>query len=91
MLQGEAHRGGEHGDEQGGIHRTALGSERTPRRRRWCFHGAVIAPADNGSAGRETAEGLVHSYIHPGGRIGVLIEVNCETDFAARSEDFTSH
>lgn len=39
-------------------------------------------------AHRETGEGLVESYIHPGGRIGVLIEVNCETDFVARTEDF---
>ena len=41
-----------------------------------------------GKAHRETGEGLVESYIHPGGRIGVLIEVNCETDFVARTEDF---
>ena len=41
-------------------------------------------------AGRTTAEGLVHSYIHPGGKIGVLIEVNCETDFVARNETFTA-
>ena len=39
-------------------------------------------------AGREASEGTVHAYIHAGGRIGVLIEVNCETDFAAKSEDF---
>lgn len=39
-------------------------------------------------AGRATAEGLVVSYIHPGGRIGALIEVNCETDFVARNEVF---
>ncbi len=39
-------------------------------------------------AGREAREGLVSSYIHPGGRLGVLIEVNCETDFVARNEDF---
>jgi elongation factor Ts len=39
-------------------------------------------------AGRATGEGLVTSYIHTGGKIGVLLEVNCETDFAARSEDF---
>jgi elongation factor Ts len=39
-------------------------------------------------AGRATAEGLVHAYIHPGGRVGVLIEVNCETDFVARNEKF---
>ena len=39
-------------------------------------------------AGRATAEGLVHAYIHPGGRVGVLIEVNCETDFVARTDQF---
>jgi elongation factor Ts len=39
-------------------------------------------------AGRETAEGLVISYIHPGNRIGVLLEVNCETDFVARTDEF---
>jgi elongation factor Ts len=39
-------------------------------------------------AGRATAEGLVGSYIHAGGKIGVLIEVNCETDFVARTEHF---
>ncbi len=39
-------------------------------------------------AGRIAAEGLVLSYIHGGGRIGVLVEVNCETDFAARTEAF---
>lgn len=39
-------------------------------------------------AGREAREGVVASYIHPGGRLGVLIEVNSETDFVARNEDF---
>lgn len=39
-------------------------------------------------AGREAKEGLVSSYIHPGSRLGVLLEVNCETDFVARTEDF---
>jgi len=39
-------------------------------------------------AGRQTAEGLVHAYIHHGGRVGVLVEVNCETDFVARTDDF---
>jgi elongation factor Ts len=39
-------------------------------------------------SGRTTAEGLVESYIHTGGRIGVLVEVNCETDFVARREEF---
>jgi elongation factor Ts len=39
-------------------------------------------------AGREATEGAVVSYIHAGGRIGVLLEVNCETDFVARNDDF---
>ncbi len=39
-------------------------------------------------AGRETSEGLVVSYIHTGGRVGSMIEMNCETDFVARTEDF---
>jgi len=37
---------------------------------------------------RRAAEGLVEAYIHPGGRVGVLVEVNCETDFVARTDDF---
>src|SRR5215208_4705851 len=41
-------------------------------------------------AGRVAAEGLVDSYIHAGGKIGVLVEVNCETDFVARGEEFRS-
>ena len=41
-------------------------------------------------AGREAREGIVDSYIHTGGRVGVLLEVNCETDFVARSDDFTA-
>lgn len=40
--------------------------------------------------GRATSEGTVHAYIHGGGRIGVLIEVNCETDFVARTDQFRS-
>ena len=39
-------------------------------------------------ATRSTEEGIVESYIHSGGRIGVLVEVNCETDFVARTDDF---
>jgi elongation factor Ts len=39
-------------------------------------------------ADRATKEGVVESYIHVGGKVGVLIEVNCETDFVARNEDF---
>jgi elongation factor Ts len=39
-------------------------------------------------AGKQASEGLVHAYIHAGGRMGVLVEVNCETDFAAKSQDF---
>ena len=39
-------------------------------------------------AGRAASEGVVHSYIHAGGKIGVMVEVNCETDFTAKSEPF---
>ena len=39
-------------------------------------------------AGRQASEGLITSYIHPGDRLGVLAEVNCETDFVARTENF---
>jgi elongation factor Ts len=39
-------------------------------------------------AGREARQGVVHAYIHPGSLLGVLIEVNCETDFVARTDDF---
>ena len=46
-----------------------------------------ITSADKKS-GRVAAEGLVGSYIHTGGRVGVLVEVNCETDFVARREEF---
>lgn len=46
-----------------------------------------IAIAD-GKAGRATAEGCVGSYVHTGGKIGVLVEVQCETDFVARSPEF---
>jgi elongation factor Ts len=55
---------------------------------------AVLMLRDRGLAaaakkeGREVREGLVSSYIHTGGRVGVLIEVNCETDFVARTDDF---
>ena len=37
----------------------------------------------------DTGQGLVHAYIHPGGSVGVLVEINCETDFVARNEAFT--
>ncbi len=46
-----------------------------------------IAKAEK-RAGRTAAEGVITSYIHPPGKIGVLVEVNCETDFVARTEDF---
>jgi elongation factor Ts len=39
-------------------------------------------------AGKEASEGVVGSYIHMGGKIGVIVEVNCETDFVARTDDF---
>jgi len=44
--------------------------------------------ATNKKAGRVAAEGIVESYIHMGGKIGVLVEVNCETDFVAKNEGF---
>jgi len=46
-----------------------------------------VAAAEKRS-GREARDGLIGSYIHTGGRVGVLIEVNCETDFVARNEQF---
>jgi len=39
-------------------------------------------------AGRSTSEGLIQAYIHTGGKIGVLVEINCETDFVAKNDDF---
>ncbi len=39
-------------------------------------------------AGRDASEGLIETYIHHGSRLGVMVEVNCETDFVARTEDF---
>ena len=41
-----------------------------------------------GKASREASEGYIGSYIHMGGKIGVLVEVNCETDFVAKTDDF---
>ncbi len=46
--------------------------------------GAAVAEK---RAGQQSSEGVVHAYIHPGSRIGVLIEINCETDFVARTDD----
>jgi elongation factor Ts len=46
--------------------------------------GASVAEKRSGNA---TAEGLIHAYIHPGAQIGVLLEINCETDFVARTAD----
>jgi len=48
-----------------------------------------IATAEK-RAQKETKEGLIEAYIHPGSRLGVLLEVNCETDFVARTEEFKS-
>ena len=44
--------------------------------------------ATNKKAGRVAAEGVVESYIHMGGKIGVLVEINCETDFVAKTDGF---
>lgn len=41
-------------------------------------------------AGRETSAGIIDSYIHMGGKIGVMVEVNCESDFVAKTDDFKS-
>jgi elongation factor Ts len=41
-------------------------------------------------AGRTTSQGVIGSYIHMGGKIGVLVEVNCESDFVARTDDFNN-
>ncbi|MCI0513468.1 translation elongation factor Ts [candidate division KSB1 bacterium] len=46
-----------------------------------------IAKAEK-RAGRATKEGLITAYIHPGSRLGVLVEVNCETDFVAKTDEF---
>ena len=46
-----------------------------------------IAKAQKKS-GRSTKEGMIYSYIHPGDKLGVLIEINCETDFVAKTDDF---
>lgn len=46
--------------------------------------GAAVAAK---RADKSTSEGLVHAYIHPGARIGVLVEINCETDFVAQTSD----
>jgi elongation factor Ts len=39
-------------------------------------------------AGRSTSEGIIHSYIHTGAKLGVLVEINCESDFVAKTDDF---
>lgn len=46
--------------------------------------GAAVAAK---RAGKETGEGIVHAYIHPGDRVGVMVEIDCETDFVAHNEN----
>jgi elongation factor Ts len=53
---------------------------------KWLREKGLAAAAKK--AGRATSEGLIGSYLHAGGRIGVLIEINCETDFVAKTPDF---
>jgi len=53
---------------------------------RWLREKGLAAAAKK--AGRATSEGLIGTYLHAGGRIGVLIEVNCETDFVAKTPEF---
>lgn len=58
------------------------------------FEGAMTYLREKGLAtaqkksGRQTSEGTIGSYIHAGGSVGVMVEVNCETDFVAKNEDF---
>jgi elongation factor Ts len=58
------------------------------------FSGAMTYLREKGlasaqkKAGRTTSDGIVFSYIHAGGKVGVLVEMNCETDFVAKTEDF---
>src|SRR3989304_1559529 len=59
----------------------ALEKATTPLRKRGLVHAAK-------RAGRATSQGVVGSYIHMGGKVGVLVEVNCETDFVARTDGF---
>ena len=47
-----------------------------------------LSDIQSGRSNKTTSEGVVGSYIHAGGKIGVMVEVNCETDFVARGEDF---
>jgi elongation factor Ts len=60
------------------------------------FDKAVDALREKGAAraakrsGREASEGIVELYAHPGNRVGVILELNCETDFVARNEEFTN-
>jgi elongation factor Ts len=53
---------------------------------RWLREKGLAAAAKK--AGRATSEGLIGTYLHAGGRIGVLVEVNCETDFVAKTPEF---
>ncbi|MCA9729107.1 MAG: translation elongation factor Ts [Candidatus Eisenbacteria bacterium] len=50
----------------------------------------IGAAAAEKKIGRSTGEGRIEAYIHPGNRVGVLLEVDCETDFVARTDDFQS-
>jgi len=60
------------------------------------FDKAVDALREKGAAraakrsGREASEGVIELYAHPGNRVGVILELNCETDFVARNEEFTN-
>ncbi len=53
---------------------------------KWLNQQGIIKAAKK--ADRKTSQGLVESYVHSGGKIGVLVEINCETDFVARTDDF---
>jgi elongation factor Ts len=57
-----------------------------PKAETWLMEHGISKAAKK--EGRETSQGLVESYVHGGGKIGVLVEINCETDFVARTDDF---
>lgn len=52
----------------------------------WLREQGIVKAAEKGD--RETTQGIIESYVHTGGKIGVLVEINCETDFVAKTEDF---
>ena len=71
-----------------GMQEGPCGSERRPRRRRSRAAQARYCLAASKKASRVTKQGVIGTYIHPGAQLGVMVEVNCESDFVARTDDF---